>query len=123
MEPRLTGVVAWNTATPLLLKEMKENKESSNSVLNVPSKKRPRDSSSAAADIVSHKAFEKEQLEKKEKETIIARKKSEKEKEKAEEKGADKKVKKEKKFDKKYDKKFDKKNDKKSDVKGAKKRK
>ena len=119
MEPRLTGVVAWNTATPMSLKEMKENKESSNSVLNVPSKKRPRDSSSAASDIVSHNAFEKEQLEKKEKETIIARKKSEKEKEKSEEKGSDKKAKKDKKFDKKYDKKFDKK----SDVKGAKKRK
>jgi hypothetical protein len=57
MEPRLTGVVAWSTASISGSSGSKGDTED-DAVAPRASNKRPRDSTSAAADIASHKAIE-----------------------------------------------------------------
>lgn len=57
MEPRLTGVVAWSKASPSTLAMRKISNQPGRGTEPV-SSKRPRDSSSAAADIASQKAIE-----------------------------------------------------------------
>jgi hypothetical protein len=57
MEPRLTGVVAWSTASKSASSRSKGDTDE-DAVAPRASNKRPRDSTSAAADIASHKAIE-----------------------------------------------------------------
>ena len=57
MEPRLTGVVAWSKASSSASVTRKGSNQPGRSTEPV-SNKRPRDSSSAAADIASQKAIE-----------------------------------------------------------------
>ena len=57
MEPRLTGVVAWSKATSSTSATKKDSNQPSRS-METASMKRPRDSSSAAADIASQKAID-----------------------------------------------------------------
>jgi hypothetical protein len=57
MEPRLTGVVAWSIASKSGSSGSKGDTED-DAVAPRASNKRPRDSTSAAADIASHKAIE-----------------------------------------------------------------
>lgn len=59
MEPRLTGVVAWSTASQCALNGLKRD-TGEDAVAPRASNKRPRDSTSAAADIASHRAIETE---------------------------------------------------------------